>query len=245
MPRQSTDPPKNNKDMTWQKRMNDSYKGKPRKPGRVLPEGTYSKSPSEIAHILKMHSDDYKQASSKLNSYINRSGRELQGNDRNRLYEAKEALKRAYGVRDDKPKTTGNAWTPFYADPLPRNDDQYLNTGIDDDPKGEPYHEEFPMSKEQQELGVEPERQVLQAATRLIKAEKWVKDVKPKHGAVPEGTFEKSAEDIAKTLKRVSDSHKQASSRLSFYRNRAGENLSKEQKDKLAKAADILRKLYE
>lgn len=106
-----TDPPNNDKNYEWQTEMEHTFKGKMRKPGQVLPEGTYTKSPSEIANLLKQHSTDYGQASKKLNSYINRSGRNLQGEDKNRLYDAKETLKNAYGVQD-KPGTTETAPSP-------------------------------------------------------------------------------------------------------------------------------------
>ncbi len=59
-----------------------------------------------------------------------------------------------------------------------------------------------------------------------------------------EGFFEQSAEKIAKGLKAASDDQKQASSRLNFYINRAGKNLSDEDKSKLKHAKDILKELY-
>lgn len=222
--RQVTDPPKNDKDYTWQHEMEHDYKGKPRTPGRVLPEDTFTKSPSEIANLLKQHSEDYGQASSKLNSYINRQGRNLQGADKNRLYDAKTHLKNAYG-QQNKPQTNAAAESPIYALPPGHNlDDPDLDTGLD-------------MKK----LADEQMSTQLKAATRLVVADKWVKDVKPNHNAVPEGTFDKSAEDIAKTLKRVSKDHGQASSRLNFYRNRGGKNVDQ---GKMDKAAQALKNLY-
>lgn len=79
-----------------------------------------------------------------------------------------------------------------------------------------------------------------------VEADKWSKKVTDSDdkGAVPAGTFEKSAEDIAKTLKRVSKDHGQAASRLSFYKNRGGSKLSSEEKSKLDKAESILKGLY-
>lgn len=103
--KQATDSPKNDKDFTWQRNMEKKYKDAPkRNPGSAPPEGTFSKSPSQIANDLKMHSKDYGQASRRLNSYINRQGRNLQGADRARLYDAKEHLKNAYGRPEHKPK---------------------------------------------------------------------------------------------------------------------------------------------
>jgi hypothetical protein len=83
--------------------------------------------------------------------------------------------------------------------------------------------------------------------SRVIEAEKWSQKVTDHDdkSAVPDGTFEKSAEDIAHTLKRVSDSHGQASQRLNFYKNRGGKNLSGEEKSKLDKAGDVLKGLYD
>jgi hypothetical protein len=132
--KQVTDPPNNNKDYTWQLQMERGYKGKMRKPGQVLPEGTFTKSPSEIANLLKQHSTDYGQASKKLNSYINRKGRDLQGEEKNRLYDAKETLKNAYGEQS-KPQTetTSGADYPLYCTPDGHSgDNPTLFTGFDE-----------------------------------------------------------------------------------------------------------------
>lgn len=61
----------------------------------------------------------------------------------------------------------------------------------------------------------------------------------------PEGLFDKSADEIAKTLKKESKDYKQASSRLNFYINRAGKNLSEKDKKRLASAKKKLKALYE
>ncbi len=60
----------------------------------------------------------------------------------------------------------------------------------------------------------------------------------------PAGLFDKSAATIAKTLKENSDSEKQAMSRLNFYINRAGKNLSEKDKERLNDAKDKLKTLY-
>lgn len=78
----------------------------------------------------------------------------------------------------------------------------------------------------------------------IVTAEKWSASVDT-HWSPPEGFFSQSAEKIAEGLKRASKDHKQAASRLSFYRNRAGKNLSAEDQNRLAAAADKLSKLYE
>jgi Protein of unknown function (DUF3175) len=87
----------------------------------------------------------------------------------------------------------------------------------------------------------------LAAAARLVAAEKWSKEVTEHadHEAVPEGTFTKSADHIARTLKSGADSQAQAMERLNFYINRAGKNLSATDKKKLENAKDKLTKLYE
>jgi hypothetical protein len=240
----------NDKNYTWQREMEHKYKGKPRTPGRVLPEDTFTKSSSEIANILKSHSEDYAQAMAKLNSYINRQGRNLQGADRKRLYDAKDSLKQAYGEMN---KTESSTENPFFNIPSVHNlDDKILRTGIDEDPDSQTSQSTQPVTD-----------MALNAATRLlgsiyntvqdpspsdthtsnVTAEKWSQKVTDSDdkSAVPEGTFTKSAEDIAKTLKRVSKDHGQASERLNFYKNRGGENVDK---SKLDKAGEVLKRLY-
>ena len=55
------------------------------------------------------------------------------------------------------------------------------------------------------------------------------------------GLFTKSAESIATALKRASKNLKQAMSRLNFYKNRAGKNLTATDKSRLERAASLLR----
>ncbi len=64
------------------------------------------------------------------------------------------------------------------------------------------------------------------------------------HWKVPEGLFTKSAKEIASVLKDNSKSLKQAMSRLNFYINRAGDNLSSKDHTRLEKAKAELEKLY-
>lgn len=84
---------------------------------------------------------------------------------------------------------------------------------------------------------------VLAAAIKRELAEKWSADVQT-HWAPPAGFFDQSAEKIAEGLKSNSDSLRQASSRLNFYKNRAGKNLSAEDKKRLDNASDKLHQLY-
>jgi len=74
--------------------------------------------------------------------------------------------------------------------------------------------------------------------------EKWSKDIKTKWHP-PEGFFEQPAEKIADGLKAASDGLAQAMDRLDFYINRAGDNLSATTKDRLEKAKQALRNLYQ
>lgn len=74
--------------------------------------------------------------------------------------------------------------------------------------------------------------------------EKWSGDVKTKWHP-KEGFFDRSATEIASGLKSASDDLKQAMSRLNFYINRAGDNLSSEDKSRLELAKDKLSALYE
>ena len=73
--------------------------------------------------------------------------------------------------------------------------------------------------------------------------EEWSDDVKTKWSP-PEGTFTKSAKEVADVLKKNSDDLQQAMSRLNFYINRAGDGLDKKTKAELEKAKELLRKLY-
>ena len=94
------------RDNTWQLRQKQSEKGKQRPQGRELDKGTFTKNPSEIAKDLKQHSTDYGQAVRRLTNFTNRKAPYKRRPEENqRLDQAKDALKNAYGVRD-KPKST-------------------------------------------------------------------------------------------------------------------------------------------
>jgi hypothetical protein len=56
----------------------------------------------------------------------------------------------------------------------------------------------------------------------------------------PKGFFTKSASDIASGIYSASTDKKQAMSRLNFYINRAGKNLSSSDKSKLEAAKELL-----
>lgn len=71
----------------------------------------------------------------------------------------------------------------------------------------------------------------------------WSGAVKTKWSP-PEGFFTQSAAKIASGLKRASGSLGQAMRRLNFYVNRAGKNLSAEDKARLNNAKELLSKAY-
>jgi len=85
---------------------------------------------------------------------------------------------------------------------------------------------------------------IIEKLELFLNEKKWSGKVKTKYHP-PEGTFTKSAEEIATQLAKDSSDLKQAMSRLNFYINRAGENLSTERKRVLDKAKDLLRKKFE
>ena len=71
-----------------------------------FPEDFFKGQPNTIAQGLKSKSDDFQQAMSRLNFYINRGGKNLSSQDKQRLEQAKDALYRLYG-RDKPEKKTG------------------------------------------------------------------------------------------------------------------------------------------
>ena len=74
--------------------------------------------------------------------------------------------------------------------------------------------------------------------------EKWSGKVKAKWEP-PEGFFTRSSSRIATGLKSSSKDLRQAMSRLNFYINRAGGNLSAEDHERLEDAKKKLQKLYD
>ena len=77
----------------------------------------------------------------------------------------------------------------------------------------------------------------------VASSKKWSSKVKTKWKS-PAGLFKSSAGKIASTLKKNSKDLKQAMSRLNFYINRAGKNLSASDKKRLNAAKAKLRSLY-
>lgn len=83
----------------------------------------------------------------------------------------------------------------------------------------------------------------IQAAARLVEADKWSQKVTENvEDHPPEGLFKKGADAIARGLKKLHPDLKGAMSALNFYINRAGEDVPN--KDNLEKAKDKLRDLY-
>lgn len=67
---------------------------------KKLPEGLFTKGPSEIAEGLMRHSEDYAQAVRRLNFYKNRAGKNLDATEKNKLEQAMELLQQRYGDKD-------------------------------------------------------------------------------------------------------------------------------------------------
>lgn len=84
---------------------------------------------------------------------------------------------------------------------------------------------------------------VVQRILARLQAANWSDGVKT-DWSPPEGFFTKSADSIARGLKQNSKDYQQASSRLNFYINRAGDNLSAADKTRLENAKDKLAKAY-
>jgi len=76
------------------------------------------------------------------------------------------------------------------------------------------------------------------------KKKKWSGKVETKWHP-PEGFFEQDAETIARELKKNSKDRQQAMSRLNFYINRAGKNLSDKDKARLERAKKLLAAKYD
>ena len=78
----------------------------------------------------------------------------------------------------------------------------------------------------------------------LINEKMWSSKVKTKWEP-PKDLFTKSSNKIASALISASSDLKQAMSRVNFYVNRAGENLTDKDIKKFNKVKEILRKHYE
>jgi rubrerythrin len=79
---------------------------------------------------------------------------------------------------------------------------------------------------------------------KILVAKKWSGKIKP-HWSPPEGFFTQSASAIADGLHGASKDLKQAMGRLTCFINRAGDNLTGKDKDRLERAKDMLRKKFE
>lgn len=73
---------------------------KPNPSAKELPEGLFTKGPSEIAEGLMRNSEDYKQAVSRLNFYRNRAGKNLDATEKNKLDQAMSLLQQRYGDKE-------------------------------------------------------------------------------------------------------------------------------------------------
>lgn len=64
------------------------------------PADLFTKSANAIATAFKKGSDSLKQAMSRLNSYINRAGKNLSADRKKELEKAKDELRKVYGVKE-------------------------------------------------------------------------------------------------------------------------------------------------
>lgn len=89
-------------DHQWVKKVEEKQEQKPQNQPD-FPEDFFKGQPNTIAQGLKSKSKDYQQAMSRLSFYINRAGKNLTSQDKQRLDQAKDALARLYGR--DKPES--------------------------------------------------------------------------------------------------------------------------------------------
>ena len=91
-------------------------------------------------------------------------------------------------------------------------------------------------------MGITLVNQVLGDAKAMCE-KRWSAQVQTKWNP-PDGFFDRGAGQIAKGLVAASKDLSQAMSRLNFYINRAGKNLSREDLGRLERAKEILGRLY-
>jgi len=84
------------------------------------------------------------------------------------------------------------------------------------------------------------DRAVCEALTVMLTEEDWRKKVKPKYHP-PEGTFKKSAEEIASVIMQGAKDYAQAILRLNYFLNRGGRNIKQDVRDNVKKAMEIIR----
>ena len=192
------------------------------------PAGFFTKPAEDIAKSLKRASDSKAQAMSRLNFYINRAGKNLSDKEKAKLNHAKEILHELYG--DDK-KLSKEEFSPGLTGQVQ----------VDGEANAEPDIDFAEIGEVDQEIGV-----TTQFALEGKDKEKWSDPVtKNEKWHPPKDFFKQSSAKIAKGLKEASSSEKQAMSRLNFYINRAGKNLSEADKKRLEDAKVKLKKLYE
>lgn len=85
---------------------------------------------------------------------------------------------------------------------------------------------------------------VLEYALNLLNEKMWSAGVKTKWSP-PEGLFKKSGKAIARGIMAASRNKRQAMSRLNFYINRAGKNLSDADRERLLVAKAIIGRMSE
>lgn len=206
-------------DNRWSQKVNHKIKKKYEgedKPQILVDESVFKLQPSALAGRLKaLYKDDFEAAMGALSLYQNRAGKTMLSTDKQRLAKAKDQLRKVYKKGKYAP-----------AKPVKVKPQDLEPVGLK------------PSTKP-----IGASKMKIEAAARLVQAEKWSQKVTEKvEDHPPEGLFKKGAGAIAKGLKKLHPDLKGAMSALNFYINRAGDKV--ENKENLEKAKDELRKLY-
>ena len=127
-------------DKTWIKKMDQRRAYKPpkwkgqQKP-RQLDDHIFSMQPSALAQNLRnVYKEDYRGAMGALTMYKNRQGKNLLSPDRNRLDQAKDALRKLY-KKDDHEKDTGDK-APDGPEPDNKDEPADVRDAVGNDPIG-------------------------------------------------------------------------------------------------------------
>lgn len=127
-------------DKTWIKKMDKRRAYKPpkwkgqQKP-RQLDDHIFSMQPSALAQNLRnVYKDNYRGAMGALTMYKNRQGKNLLSPDRNRLDQAKDALRKLY-KKDEHEKDTGNK-TPDRVEPNDKDEPADVGNAVGSEPIG-------------------------------------------------------------------------------------------------------------
>lgn len=97
-----------------------------------VPEGFFKRSAISMAKGLKKASKSLKQAMSRLNFYINRAGDSLSAEDKKRLENAKDELRKLYGKQESSHKVEKYIKSKVFQPPMDLGGGYYLHkVGLD------------------------------------------------------------------------------------------------------------------